>query len=485
MRATPDVARAGPTSARRRRERRIRSFFRHEQLAVQMAVVSAQHHSAQRCCSVATQTGDEVPATTAASPMVGYVDPAPVSPAPVFEYVAPTPAVTYAAPSPVVEYVAPTPAVTYAAPSPVVGYVAPTPAVTYAAPAPVIGYVAPAPSVTSSAPAPVFEYVMPAPVSGFIAPAPAGSFVAPSQQLRPAYTDDAAVEVSASQVVGSLPHGEVFAAPVFHQVHHVPLAGGEILENLVEIPVDPEQVIPLRVVDSLPHAEEFTAYVARRPPPLVDVRPSSRAQRLIMEDLGGLAPLVQILDLPVPQTVDSVMEVLRFLDLPLAEQAISVPKISCSSCPSRACVPEPQLADQLVEVPTVLTPSHIALLNAEQIVDNPVDDDYGLLLVFCENCEFLVKRRNEWQSQGHGVAKLLWHSEDLVFFQFWQEEQLIIADVVRRVGAPPLVLRPARGQGQRTWVWSVPDLADGLSHAVRFASHELGRRFHDEWEPTL
>ena len=43
-------------------------------------------------------------------------------------------------------------------------------------------------------------------------------------------------------------HGEVFAAPVFHQVHHVPLAGGENPENLVEIPVVPEQVIPLRVV---------------------------------------------------------------------------------------------------------------------------------------------------------------------------------------------------------------------------------------------
>ena len=413
-----------------------------------------------------------------------------------------------AGPAPVAEYVAPAPAVAPFS----------TPAASYEAPAPVVGYVAPAPSVAYAESAPVFEYVAPAPVLEYIAPAPAVSVVAPSQQLRPAYTADAVTTGvnldaefvgSASQVVGSLPLGEVFAAPVFPHVHLEQIAGGDIpetlppseeflspvhheqfsagdmTENFAFFPFVPEQVIPLRVVDSLPHAEEFTAYVARRPPPLVDVRPSSRAQRHIMEGLGGLAPLVQILDLPVPQTVDSVMEVLRFLDLPLAEQAISVPKISCSSCPSRACVPEPQLADQLVEVPTVLTPSRIALLNAEQIVDNPVDDDYGLLLVFCENCEFLVKRRNEWQSQGHGVAKLLWHSEDLVFFQFWQEEQLIIADVVRRVGAPPLVLRPARGQGQRTWVWSVPDLADGLSHAVRFASHELGRRFHDEWEPTL
>ena len=76
MRTIPDVARATPTSARRRRERRIRSFFRHEQMAVHVAVVSAQHHSAQRCCSIATQTDDFVPAAiyaATASPAATYV----------------------------------------------------------------------------------------------------------------------------------------------------------------------------------------------------------------------------------------------------------------------------------------------------------------------------------------------------------------------------------------------------------------------------
>ena len=399
-----------------------------------MAVATAQHHSAQRCCTIATQTVD--------SPSV-------------------------------------------------------------------IEYVAPAPSVTYAAPASVFEYVAPAPVFEYIAPTPAVSSVLPSRQLRPAYS----AEGSASQVVGSLPLGEVFAAPVLLHVHLEQIAGGDIpetlppseeflspvhheqfsaggmTENFAFFPVVQEQVlvqaIP-RLVGSSPPFDEFTAYVARRPSPLIEVRPSVRAQRHVVEQLADIVPMVQILDSPEPQMVAQLLEVFRLLDTQLPdEQAILVPKISFSPCPSRSRVPEPQSAEQLVEVPTVLTPSRIALLNAEQIVDNPVDDDYGLLLVFCENCEFLVKRRNEWQSQGHGVAKLLWHSEDLVFFQFWQEEQLIIADVVRRVGAPPLVLRPARGQGQRTWVWSVPDLADGLSHAVRFASHELGRRFHDEWEPTL
>ena len=191
-------------------------------MAIKMAVVTAQHHSSQRCCTIATQTVDSPSATyaaTAASPMVEYVDPAPVAPAPVIEYVAPAPAVTYAAP------------------------------------------------------APVFEYVAPAPVFEFIAPASAGSFVAPSQQLRPAYSAatvatgvnlDATVVGSASQVVGSLPLGEVFSAPVFYQVHQEQLAGGEIPENLVEIPVVPEQVIVQaipRVVDSLPPADEFTVPV--------------------------------------------------------------------------------------------------------------------------------------------------------------------------------------------------------------------------------
>ena len=91
-----------------------------------------------------------------------------------------------------------------------------------------------------------------------------------------------------------------------------------------------------------------------------------------MEDLSELAPLVQILDLPVPQTVDYVAQALRLLDRPIAEQVIEVPTVSCSSCPSRSRVPEPQSADQLVEVPTVLTPTRIALQIAEQIVDTPV-----------------------------------------------------------------------------------------------------------------
>ena len=50
-----------------------------------------------------------------------------------------------------------------------------------------------------------------------------------------------------------------------------------------------------------------------------------------------------------------------------------MPKISCSPCPSRSLIPEPQSAEQMVEVPTVLSPLRIA----EQIVGIPVPRGRG------------------------------------------------------------------------------------------------------------
>ena len=143
MRATPDVTRATPTHARRRRERMTRSFFRHEQMAFKMAVISAQHHSAQRCCSIATQTDDYVAASSTYFNMSDSDDSdAPASP--VTEYVAPAPDITCTAPAPAIEYVPAgtepiehvsfAPHDTYAAPAPVTEHVAPTSAVTFASP---------------------------------------------------------------------------------------------------------------------------------------------------------------------------------------------------------------------------------------------------------------------------------------------------------------------------------------------------------------
>ena len=305
MWATPDVARAGPTSARRRRERRIRSFFRHEKMALKL------DHSSQRCCSVATQTGDGVPATvyaataslvaacaaSAASPMVEYVDPAPIVLAPVF------------------------------------------------------GSVAPAPAVTYSAPAPVFEYVAPAPVFEF-APAPAGSFVAASQQLRPAFTAaavttgvnlDADFVGSASQVVGSLPHGEVFAGPGFYQVHH---------EHIAAVPA---------VTEFFPMSDDEGGELSAglRPAPLWEPLPQERIQRHTAEQMiESFVPVPMFdLDALVPQMVDQLVDVLKLFDNSVPEQVIDVPKISQDAIPQRTVLCDPQLAEQLVEVPTPVPPS--------------------------------------------------------------------------------------------------------------------------------
>ena len=89
-------------------------------------------------------------------------------------------------------------------------------------------------------------------------------------------------------------------------------------------------------------------------------------------------PLVPLLDDPVPQTVGTVLEFFRSLDLPVDEQVIAVPKISFD-CVSQHLVERrlPQIVEQLVEVPTVLTPTRIALQIAEQIVGIPVPRGCG------------------------------------------------------------------------------------------------------------
>ena len=61
-----------------------------------------------------------------------------------------------------------------------------------------------------------------------------------------------------------------------------------------------------------------------------------------MEHLAEFAPMVQILDAPVPQMGGDVTDTLQILHFPIAEQVIDVPKISCSPCPSRSLVPEPK-----------------------------------------------------------------------------------------------------------------------------------------------
>ena len=110
-----------------------------------------------------------------------------------------------------------------------------------------------------------------------------------------------------------------------------------------------------------------------RPALLVEVQPQGCVERHVVEDPSELAPMVQFLDSPVPQMVDTVLEFFRALDLPVGEQVIAVPQISTERVSQRLVERRlPQMVEQLVEGPTVLTPTRIALQIAEQLVNIPV-----------------------------------------------------------------------------------------------------------------
>ena len=108
---------------------------------------------------------------------------------------------------------------------------------------------------------------------------------------------------------------------------------------------------------------------------LADAGWQERVQRHCVEHLADICPFVQILDadapLPIEQCAeiwnleDDIMGPARLHDRHVAEQVIDVPTFSCSPCPSRVPVSEPQTAEQLLEV---LTPFYFF----EQNVDIPV-----------------------------------------------------------------------------------------------------------------
>ena len=111
-----------------------------------------------------------------------------------------------------------------------------------------------------------------------------------------------------------------------------------------------------------------------RPAPLPEVAGwQARVQRHAVEHLADLAPLVQILDALVPQMVDQLLEIVQFFRAlsPVPEQVVEVPKLLPYDVPMRAAVRDTQLAEQLVEVPTIK--SFFSLQRTmEQHVDIPV-----------------------------------------------------------------------------------------------------------------
>ena len=115
-----------------------------------------------------------------------------------------------------------------------------------------------------------------------------------------------------------------------------------------------------------------------RPPSLGEPRPQDQHQLRTMQQTAAYAPVVQILDVPVPQMVVQLSDVMRFFDtlLPVPEQDIEVPKILLDDVPMRTAVHDTQLAEQLVEVPTIVSYSSLQRI-MEQHVDIPVPGGGG------------------------------------------------------------------------------------------------------------
>ena len=97
-------------------------------------------------------------------------------------------------------------------------------------------------------------------------------------------------------------------------------------------------------------------------------------------DFARFAPMVQILDAPVPQMVEQLPDIMHFFDTltPDLEQIIEVPKILPDDVPMRTAVCDTQLEEQLVEVPTIISFSSLQRIK-EQNVDIPVPGGGGRL----------------------------------------------------------------------------------------------------------
>ena len=95
--------------------------------------------------------------------------------------------------------------------------------------------------------------------------------------------------------------------------------------------------------------------------------PQERVQRHFVEQLVEPVRGVPVLDAPVPQMVEYMVDVLKIIDRGLPEQVIEVPKVTLQDVvPLRAALREPELAEQLVGVPV---PEVVILARGKSALD--------------------------------------------------------------------------------------------------------------------
>ena len=182
---------------------------------------------------------------------------------------------------------------------------------------------------------------------------------------------------------------------------------------------------PARV---LPSTSNFPLTMAgpregERPAALLEPRPQERDRR----HTGVGYEIAQNLDVPVLQMGEQLPDVLQLFAsfLPVvAEQVIEVPKIFLDTTPQRLGdhLRQPQMVEQLVHVPTVVSYSSLQQLTAEQIVDIPVPGGDGGgrlagsvgLLILMGICSGNIRENPEFHDlmrmdKAHWPRCLLWH----------------------------------------------------------------------------
>ena len=116
-----------------------------------------------------------------------------------------------------------------------------------------------------------------------------------------------------------------------------------------------------------------------QPAPLSEVAGwQSRVSRHTVDQIVDAVSGLPTLDGPVPLVVEQLVDVLQLFDalILVAEQVIDVPKIFIERIPPRTSVRGPLLAEQLVEVPTIVSFSSLQRI-MEQTVDIPVPQGGG------------------------------------------------------------------------------------------------------------
>ena len=123
--------------------------------------------------------------------------------------------------------------------------------------------------------------------------------------------------------------------------------------------------------DALRRQKPVTSAGGMRPLPFVEGQPQVRIHRHTVEQRIEHTPFVQILDAPVPKKVEQLVDFFKDLDSHVPLQVIEVPKISQDIIPQRSVDLVPQMAEQLVEVPTLLSVAVLQQRTAEQLASIP------------------------------------------------------------------------------------------------------------------